>query len=230
MISDKSLWEIKAELGDPLYTHSEAFGSDLRRFYAQEGEDTSAYQRYLMQVYSGVFGDRRINEHHTIAEWLESAELEMVRNAAEWGNKGFPYEHVIVGRDFYPSDVLIHVRDGGGGFNYSKVIRKNEDILATELVEKDPEQIQLLTKRRPSIYSPSMAVRVVLRALESLSRRQIRPDGGQGFKRFILDSHGTTGFMDEGTMVYYHLPNVDVSQEDLEKIKGMRFYDFLKER
>ena len=226
MISNDFPSRVEKKLGTPLYSMQELIGSDLRLFYGQNGED-SAYQKYLTQLYSGIFGDRKINEKHTIAEWLESAETEMVRNAAEWGNEGYPYTHVLVKRNFYPLDVLVRVKDQGKGFDYLKIQDRDSDILSRELDDKTPDEIQLLTRRRPAISHPSRIVRGALRVGEFFSGRQISPDGGQGFKRLILDSYGETGFNYEGNEVGYHLPKVDITKEDLEKIKRMSFEDYI---
>jgi hypothetical protein len=223
MRTEKRLSELERELGKSVFSKRESVGSDLRLFYGDPKTDSpSTYETYLKNFYGLVFGETPINENHTITEFLESAEAEMVRNAAEWGNQGYIERPVSVQRRFYPHDVLIVVKDQGNGFDYESVINRDEQAI----IDQGIENPQFVTERRPSKNHPNPLKKFGYQLLEKISRKQISPDGGMGFQRFIIDNQGEFNFDGNGNTMYYHLPlpeNLELTPENFKRMDDVKF-------
>lgn len=233
---DKSLAEVERELGEPLHISKDSVNSDLRQFYGTDKKST--YSTYLDSKYEKLFGKTPQAGKDTVAEYLESAESEMVRNAAEWGNDGYLNRNVTVTRKFYADKVLIIVEDQGRGFDYKKVLERDVE-LAYDLFKKReyPSQDEIddapFYSTRRSAYKNSGLKASILRKLEKTLKKPIGGSGGQGFKRLIFDSYGNFNYNSSGNQIFYVLPlpaGVRLTKENAEKFNGDDFKDFLRKK
>lgn len=206
MKSEYDLSQVRERLGEPVATMGEKHGSDLRNLYPANPntsvEVPSVYEEKSKGFYGGVFGNVRINDAHTIVDFLVSAETELVRNAAEHGNRGRPEKRITVTRSFYRDYALIEVNHDGEGFDYDTVIDKDEELIVEA---GDVESAKLLTSRGTG----------------RLHQATSTSEGGQGLKRLIADTYGDFGYNNGGKTAFYLLPYPKGVKIDASKIKKL---------
>jgi len=188
MRSEVSYDQLSDMMGEPVALMGEKVSADLFRLYRRNHDDSNlpVHESGIVDLYGGIFGNAMIGKHNTIAKHLVSAEMEMVRNAAEHGQGGDPNRRVDISRSFYPDYALIVVNHDGEGFDYNRIIEEDERAIVEK---KSVENARGLTSRGTGV----------------LRQSSFKEEGGEGIKRLICDLNGDFDYADGGKTAFYFL-------------------------